>query len=111
MIHNYIYKGAEVARIVRRNLRSHDSYSALAEALPEEGRVAFKGLHYGEQALICALVRKHLQIDASIEDEMDRLLADNCVSRPSNLKYVPPSGLSGEYDMTVTFDANGGYEI
>lgn len=111
VIHNYIYKGAEVARTVLRNLRSHDSYAALVESLPEEGRVAFKGLRYGEQALICALVRKHLQIEASIEDEMDRLLADNCVGRPSNLKYVSPSDLDGEYDMTVTFDNNGGYEI
>ena len=96
VIHNYIYKGADVERSVRKSMRDNANFKDLAESLPAGGRVLFRESGYGESALVCALARKDVTIDALISDEMTRLLAANCVGVPSNLKYV--SSPEGDYD-------------
>jgi 1-acyl-sn-glycerol-3-phosphate acyltransferase len=110
VIHNYIYKGADIERSVRRNLRENENYRQLAEALPESGRVLFVEPACGEVSLICALVKKNLVIDAVIGDEMTRLLASECVGVPGNLNYMSSASETAAYDMTVEFE-NGKYSV
>jgi len=88
VIHNYIYKGPDIERAVRRNLKRHNNFAAEIAAQPDEGSVTIINSGYGEYPLLLALVKKNLMITA-IESDPDRLaIAANCNSIPGNLKYV-----------------------
>lgn len=106
--HNYIYKGADIDRAVRRSMKENGNYRELSEALPESGRILFVNPLLGEPSLVCSLVKKNLQIDAVIEDEMTRLLAANCVAVPENLHYMAAAEEGVVYDAQVIFE-NGKY--
>lgn len=88
VIHNYVYKGIEVEREVRKNFRDNDNFRYAVNNLPRAGSVTIVDKGYGEFALIAALVRKELTISAVIEDDIRREIAENCVSKPENLKYT-----------------------
>lgn len=103
--YNYIYKGAEVERSVRRALRRNANYRELAAALPEEGHVLFVNPGYGEAAMICALVKKRLEIDVLMEDPMTEALASGCAGLPANVHYVSQRDLRDDYTCRVVFEA------
>lgn len=107
VIHNYIYKGAEVERSVRRSLRMNANYASLASELPDGGCVLFVNPGYGEPALICALAKKNLRIHCRFDDEMKGLLAENCAGVPANLIFTEPEEA---VSLTVRF-SGGGYNI
>lgn len=109
--HNYIYKGADIGRTVRRSMRVHGNYRELSESLPEGGRVLFVNPSLGEPALVCALVRKGLQVDAVMEDPMLHDLASHCVGNPDNLRYLRKDEPAERYDLKVIFDGKGDYTI
>ena len=88
VLHNYIYKGPSVERAVRHALRQHDNYTAEISALPDSGEVTLRNTGYGEQALLAALVKPHLQITAVEPDDDRRAIAEHCAARPDNLQYV-----------------------
>ena len=110
VIHNYIYKGADIERAVRRSMKASGNFRELSEALPRGGRVLFLSPLLGEPSLVCALCRKDLQIDAVIEDEMTRSLASCCEAVPANLHYLASAREGVVYDAEVVFE-DGGYRI
>jgi 1-acyl-sn-glycerol-3-phosphate acyltransferase len=84
--HNYIYKGAEIAREVKKSLFSTETDAWLAQ-LPEEGEITIGNCGWGEKTLLAALVKKELIIIAHEQDEEKLSVARNCASIPPNLKY------------------------
>jgi 1-acyl-sn-glycerol-3-phosphate acyltransferase len=86
---NYIYKGPAIEREVRRNLRRHNLYAQEIAATPDAGQITIRNTGYGEYALLLSLVKKDLQITVVEPDPDKCALAENCVSVPGNLKYVP----------------------
>ena len=88
ILHNYIYKGSEVEKECRRQLKQIDKLSQLIQTLPERGRLLIKNCGQGEWALLTALVKKDLQVYAYDEDSDNIDTAQNCVATPSNLHYM-----------------------
>jgi len=88
VIHNYIYKGPTVERLVRTNLKKHGNYRELIGKLSSYSRVLIMNCGYGELPLLLSLVHKQMEITAT-DNEQDYLdLAANCNSVPANLHYV-----------------------
>jgi len=87
VLKNYIYKGAEIERAVKKSLKKHNNFKKEIENLPETGEITIQNIGYGEFALMAALVRKNLKITA-VEADSDKLeVAKNCPSVPENLVY------------------------
>ena len=70
----YIYKGIEVERCVRRNLRVRGP-EILGRELPEGACVEFADEGYGELALLLALSHPRVKVIARIPDEERRRIA------------------------------------
>ncbi|MDR2385003.1 MAG: 1-acyl-sn-glycerol-3-phosphate acyltransferase [Tannerella sp.] len=85
--HNYIYKGAEIERAVKRRLRKNNNFKDMILSQPEEGKTEIENSGYGEYPLLLSLVKKQLQITVTEPDMNIRRIAENCVSIPENLKY------------------------
>jgi 1-acyl-sn-glycerol-3-phosphate acyltransferase len=86
--HNYLYKGAEIERTVKRHLRKNKNFVEEIRLQPKNGETVIENKGYGEYPLLCSLVRKALQINANEPDTDIREIAENCVSVPENLKYL-----------------------
>lgn len=91
VLHNYIYKGRDIERRARKNLRQNGNYREAIAALPDNGEYRIKNCGQGEFALLAALVKKNLQITATDSDADLVDIAANCVSVPENLKYEHPN--------------------
>jgi 1-acyl-sn-glycerol-3-phosphate acyltransferase len=90
VLKNYIYKGAKVERAVRKSLKKNKNFAAEIEKLPESGEIAIQNSGYGEFALMAALVHKNLNITAIEPDDDIRAVAENCLSKPTNLNFTQP---------------------
>jgi 1-acyl-sn-glycerol-3-phosphate acyltransferase len=88
VLKNYIYKGADIARAVRKSLKKHDNFRTDIEKLPEMGEITIQNTGYGEFALMAALVRKNLKINATESDVEKFEIARSCASVPQNLKFI-----------------------
>ena len=91
VLHNYIYKGRDIERRARKNLRQNGNYREVIAALPDNGEYRIDNCGQGEFALLAALVKKNLQITATDSDADLVDIAANCVSVPENLKYEHPN--------------------
>ncbi|MBP5242004.1 MAG: 1-acyl-sn-glycerol-3-phosphate acyltransferase, partial [Bacteroidales bacterium] len=91
VLHNYIYKGRDIERRARKNLRQNGNYLEAIAALPDNGEYRIDNCGQGEFALLAALVKKNLQITATDSDADLVDIAANCVSVPENLKYEHPN--------------------
>lgn len=110
VIHNYIYKGSSVERSVRRTMKENRNFRELVLSLPQNGKALFVEPNFGESSLLCAFVRKNLEIDAVIADEMTYCLARECAGVPGNLHYFQEIPDGQEYDVKVVFE-QGKFEI
>ena len=90
--HNYIYKGAEIEREVKGNLRKNKNFTTEITTQNSEGKTVLKNNGYGEYPLLLSLVKKDLQIAVVEEDSDIQALAENCASLPENLKYENTAG-------------------
>lgn len=97
VINNYLYKGKEVEKSVRKSLKDNDNFKELITRIPESGTILMKNCGFGQAALLCALVKKHTEIYAFIADEEEFLTAANCASIPKNLHYI-------KENQNVSFD-------
>jgi len=88
VLHNYIYKGVEVERSVRKSLKRYDNFSCFIEMLPLSGKMLHLNCGWGEWSLLTSLVRKDTEIIATDQDEDKIALAENCASKPENLRYI-----------------------
>ena len=85
--HNYLYKGSEIANSVKKSLNGDLSFIDSFTGSTKE----FTNCGYGEIALLFALVHPETEVTASDPDPDKILVAKNCVSVPSNLKYTSPT--------------------
>lgn len=88
VIHNYIYKGKDIERNVRKELKDNRNYRDLVDRIPLQGSVLLENVGMGVPSLIAASVRKNTYITAIIEDEDLFLTANNCAGKPNNLLYI-----------------------
>ncbi len=86
--HNYIYKGAEIARKAKKNIFDNPAMEEWIKTLPDCGEYKMKDCGQGEWALIAALVKKDLHIIASDKDADNISIAKNCQAVPKNLEYI-----------------------
>ena len=85
--YKYIYKGPEVERACRRNLKKIKAQaSKIDDIIPKTILVRNSG--YGELAWTLALVHRDAQVYAVEADEDKYLLASHCSYIPENLHFV-----------------------
>ena len=84
---SYIYKGREVEQEVRTRLRKMEESERLITGIPPHARVLIDGCGVGAFALLCALVRKDVNILAIDEDAGKIDIAAWCRLRPERLQY------------------------
>ena len=85
--HNYIYKGAEIAKEAKKNLKKIDEYASFVSSLPDDGEYRMDNCGQGELALLSALVKKNLKIVATDRDAEKISIAKHCISVPPNLIF------------------------
>ena len=71
----YIYKGKEISRTVKRNLRLHGAETE-AVSVPPGGQVEFRDCGYGELALLMALTHPEARVKALLADENRKRIAE-----------------------------------
>ncbi|MCF0195779.1 MAG: 1-acyl-sn-glycerol-3-phosphate acyltransferase [Bacteroidaceae bacterium] len=74
VIDRYRYKGTEVLREVKRNLREHANYTDVVDR-PQPDEVILRDVGYGELPLLMALVHPEVTVIACEEDDERRTLA------------------------------------
>jgi len=85
--YKYIYKGPEVERASRRNLKKIKVHASEIDAL-EAKTVLVRNSGYGELAWTLALVHRDAQVYAVEADEDKYLLASHCSYVPENLHFM-----------------------
>jgi len=85
--YKYIYKGNEVERTCRKNLKAIRAQAAAIDALQGES-ILLKNSGYGEFAWTMALVHRDKQIYAIESDEDQFLLASHTSYIPENLHFA-----------------------
>ena len=86
--HNYIYKGVEIQRECRKNLKSKMSRAdSLASEISSNSYVLLENCGQGEIALLLALARRDVRFVANDKDPLKMEIARNCMAVPDNLIY------------------------
>jgi 1-acyl-sn-glycerol-3-phosphate acyltransferase len=85
--YKYIYKGPEVERACRRNLKKIKTQASKIHAM-EQKTILIQNSGYGELAWTVALVHRDAQVYAVEADEDKFLLASHCSYIPENLHFV-----------------------
>ena len=85
--YKYIYKGNEVERTCRKNLKAIRAHAAEIHALQGEN-IMMKNSGYGELAWTIALVHRDMQVYAVESDEDKFLLASHTSYIPENLHFA-----------------------
>ncbi|MBO6026188.1 MAG: 1-acyl-sn-glycerol-3-phosphate acyltransferase, partial [Bacteroidales bacterium] len=85
--YKYIYKGNEVERACRRNLKQIKARAAEIDAMQGES-IELNDSGYGELAWVIALVHKEMQVYAYETDEDKYLVASHTSYIPENLHFI-----------------------
>ena len=85
--YKYIYKGPEVERACRRNLKKIKAHASEIDAMKQKF-ILIQNSGYGELAWTVALVHRDAQVYAVEADEDKFLLASHCSYIPENLHFV-----------------------
>ena len=85
--YKYIYKGNEIERECRRNLRHIRAHAAEIDTLDYES-ILLKNSGLGELAWTIALVHRSTQVYAMETDEDKYLIASHCSYIPDNLHFL-----------------------
>ena len=85
--YKYIYKGPEVERACRRNLKRIRAHAAEIDAWSQKS-ILLRNSGYGELAWTLALVHRDAQVYAIEADEDKFLLASHCSFIPDNLHFL-----------------------
>ena len=98
--YKYIYKGNDVERNVRTNLRKIKSHSEEINSL-NYNSIAITNSGYGELAWTIALVHRDTQIYAFEADTDKFLIASHCSYIPENLHFVNDDKILTKYDYLI----------
>ena len=85
--YKYIYKGPEVERACRRNLKKIKAHASEIDAMKQKS-ILIQNSDYGELAWTVALVHRDAQVYAVEADDDKFLLASHCSYIPENLHFV-----------------------
>lgn len=85
--YKYIYKGNEVERTCRRNVKKIRTHAAEIDALYHES-ILLNNSGYGELAWTLALVHRTMQVYAMEPDEDKYLVAAHTSYIPENLHFL-----------------------
>ena len=85
--YKYIYKGSEVERTCRRNLKKIKVHASEIDAITSKS-ILIQNSGYGELAWTVALVHRDAQVFATEADEDKFLLASHCSYIPENLHFL-----------------------
>ena len=85
--YKYVYKGNEVERACRRNVKKIRTHAAEIDAL-KHGSVMLSNSGYGELAWTLALIHRAVQIYAVEADEDKHLVASHTSYIPENLHFL-----------------------
>lgn len=85
--YKYIYKGPEVERACRRNLKKIKTHASEIDAIDKKS-IKIQNSGYGALAWTVALVHRDAQVYAVEADEDKHLLASHCSYIPENLHFV-----------------------
>ncbi len=89
--YKYIYKGHEVERACRRNLKKIKAKAAEIDAMNHEN-ILIRDSGYGELAWTVALVHRDMQVYAVEADDDKHLIAAHTSYIPDNLHFVQSDG-------------------
>ena len=85
--YKYIYKGAEVERECRRNLKKIKAHASEIDAMSQK-TITIQDNGYGELGWTVALVHRDAQVYVTLPDEDRYLLASHCSAIPENLHFI-----------------------
>ena len=98
--YKYIYKGPEVERVCRRNLKKIKAQASEIDAM-EQKSIIIQNSGYGELAWTVALVHRDAQVYAIEADEDKFLLASHCSHIPENLHFVQHGEAVPQYEYVI----------
>ena len=98
--YKYIYKGNDVERSVRSNLKKIKAHSNEINSL-NYNSIAITNSDFGELAWTIALVHRDTQVYAFEADEDKYLIASHCSYIPSNLHFVKDDKVLTTYDYLI----------
>lgn len=98
--YKYIYKGNDVERAVRTNLRKIKSHRNEINSLSYNS-IAITNSGYGELAWTIAMVHRDTQIYAFEADTDKYLIASHCSYIPENLHFVNDDKILTKYDYLI----------
>ena len=98
--YKYIYKGNEVERACRRNLKKIGTKATEIDAINVE-TLLIRNSGYGELAWTLALVHRDMQVYALETDEDKHLIASHTSYIPENLHFVSGGEVVPECDFTM----------
>lgn len=104
VLHNYVYKGADIYSRANRNFKLFDNYKQLLDPLGRDGKLLVVNCGQGEFPLLASLVLKRLQIVATDNDSDALALAQNCISNPDNLTYREKVDHYSEFTEIIAFN-------
>lgn len=87
VFHNYIYKGGNLDKQARKQLKRFKNFEALISVLPSSGKILIPDCGIGVFALMASLVKKQVEFTAIDENTDNVDLGENCASRPLNLCF------------------------
>lgn len=85
--YKYIYKGNDVEREVRSNLKKIKAQADKINSL-SDSEITISDCGYGELAWTIALVHRDIQVYAHMDDEDKYLIASHCSYIPDNLHFI-----------------------
>ena len=98
--YKYIYKGNDIERAVRANLKKIKTHSEEINAF-NYNSLAITNSGFGELAWTIALVHRNTQIYAFEADEDKYLIASHCSYIPNNLHFVKDDKVLTTYDYII----------
>jgi len=98
--YKYIYKGNDVERTVRANLKKIKTHSTEINSL-NCNSIAITNSGYGELAWTIALAHRDIKIYAFEADEDKHLIASHCSYIPNNLHFVKDDKMLTTYDYLI----------
>ena len=98
--YKYIYKGNDVERSVRANLKMIKAHAKEIKFL-NYNSIAITNSGFGELAWTIALVHRDTQVYAFETDDDKYLIASHCSYIPSNLHFIKGEKVSVNYDYLI----------
>ena len=98
--YKYIYKGNEVERAIRANLKRIKAHAKEINAL-NYNKIIITNSGYGELAWVFALVHRDTMVYAFESDEDKYLIASHCSYIPDNLCFVKDESCLPKYEYII----------